>query len=167
MLHSLDMQQFLPYLTSPFITVALLIVVTLLLIANIFLILRLRTIFKGSDAKSLLPLLNECTENIKLLQKHDELLGDHASSLEDRLTQAVRNVSTIRFKAFETGTSNQSFAIALLNEQGDGVVLSSLHHRDRVATYAKPVSKYKSDYDLSDEEKKVLTDSQLAHKKKA
>lgn len=160
------MQQFIPYLTSPFITVALLVVVTLLLIANIFLILRLRTIFKGSDAKSLLPLLNECTENIKLLQKHDEMLGDHALSLESRISQAVRNVSTLRFKAFETGTSNQSFAIALVNEQGDGVVLSSLHHRDRVATYAKPITKYKSDYDLSDEEKQVLADSEVSHAKK-
>jgi spore germination protein GerM len=157
----------LPYLNSPFITLGLLVTVTLLLIANIFLILRLRTIFKGSNAESLLPLLNECTENIKFLQKQDEMLGDHAISLEERTSQAIRNVSTVRFKAFETGTSNQSFAIALVNEQGDGVVLSSLHHRDRVATYAKPVSKYTSDYDLSDEEKQVLKDSQTAHKKKA
>lgn len=94
------------------------------------------------------------------------MLGDHALSLESRISQAVRNVSTLRFKAFETGTSNQSFAIALVNEQGDGVVLSSLHHRDRVATYAKPITKYKSDYDLSDEEKQVLADSEVSHAKK-
>ena len=103
---------------------------------------------------------------VKLLQKNDEQLGDHAISLESRTSQAIRNVSTVRFKAFETGTSNQSFAIALINEQGDGVVISSLHHRDRVATYAKPVSNYTSDYDLSEEEKQVLKDSEFAHKNK-
>lgn len=160
------MQNFLSYLSSPYLPFALLVVVILLLIANIFLILRLRKIFKGSDAQSLLPLLDECTERIAFLEKNDELLGTHAMTLEERIQQAVRNVSTVRFKAFDTGTSNQSFAIALLNEQGSGVILSSLHHRDRIATYAKPVAGYKSEYDLSEEEIFVLEDAKNAHKKK-
>lgn len=160
------MEIFLSYLSSPYLPFALLVVVALLLIANIFLILRLRKVFKGSDAESLLPLLNECTEKIARLERHDELLGEHAGTLEDRVRQSIRNVSTVRFKAFETGTSNQSFAIALVNEEGDGVIISSLHHRDRIATYAKPVTKYESEFDLSDEELQVLTEARQAHKKK-
>lgn len=160
------MEIFLSYLSSPYLPFALLVVVALLVIANIFLILRLRKIFKGSDAQSLLPLLNECTERIKELESHDEMLGKHAVTLEDRVKQSIRNISTLRFKAFETGTSNQSFAIALVNEGGDGVIISSLHHRDRIATYAKPVVKYESEYDLSDEELQVLTEAKQSHRKK-
>jgi uncharacterized protein YlxW (UPF0749 family) len=160
------MTALLPYLNSPYITPMLLIVVSLLLIANILLIIKLRKLFRGSKASSLESLISECVEKISLLEKHDEMLGDHAINLETRLSQAVRNVSTIRYKAFETGTSNQSFAIALVDEKGNGVVISSLHMNDRVSTYAKPVAGYKSTYDLTNEEKQVLHDSKEAHKKK-
>jgi hypothetical protein len=159
------MQAILPHLSSPFLPLVLLVVTLFLFIANIFLVIKLRKIFKGSNAESLEPLIRECVETIKELQERDELLGDHALKLDDRLSQSVRNVSTLRFKAFDSGTSNQSFSIALLNERGDGAVISSLHHRDRVVTYAKPVANYKSEYDLSEEEKHVLTESEKAHKK--
>lgn len=94
------------------------------------------------------------------------MLGSHALTLEEKLSHAARNVSVIRYKAFESGTSNQSFSIALLNERGDGAIISSLHHRDRVVTYAKPIKNYQSEYDLSEEEKHVLEESRQSHKKK-
>jgi hypothetical protein len=73
-------------------------------------------------------------------------------------------VSTVRFKAFEQNSSNQSFAIALVNELGNGVILSSLHHRDHVSVFAKPVAEYASTHDLTEEEKSVLTEAKKAHK---
>ena len=160
------MQAILPYLSSPYITASLFFVVTLVLIANVALTLRLRKLFKGQNAESLEPLIHEALQRIKELERHDEMLGDHALKLDERLTHAVRNVSTIRYKAFESGTSNQSFSVAFVNEQGSGIVISSLHHRDRVTTYAKPIANYKSEYDLSDEEKQVLEESKNAHEKK-
>ncbi|MDQ5962684.1 MAG: hypothetical protein QG653_491 [Patescibacteria group bacterium] len=160
------MQAILPYLSSPYITVSLFFVVILVLIANVALTLRLRKLFKGQSAESLEPLINEALQRIKELEQHDEMLGDHALKLDERLTHAVRNVSTVRYKAFESGTSNQSFSVAFVNEQGNGIIISSLHHRDRVTTYAKPIANYKSEYDLSDEEKQVLEESKKAHEKK-
>lgn len=160
------MEAFLPYLSSPYTPLFLLVVVALLLVANSFLIAKLRLIFRGSDAKSLEPLLRECIGRIEELEKHDELLGAHALRLEEKVSHAARNISIIRYKAFEAGTSNQSFSVALLDEQGNGAIISSLHHRDRVVTYAKPIKEYESEYDLSDEEKQVLEQSEKAHKKK-
>ena len=65
---------------------------------------------------------------------------------------------TVRFNPFKgTGAGgNQSFATALLNENGDGVVLSSLYSRERVSVYAKPVQKFSSEYELSGEEKQAI-----------
>jgi len=86
-------------------------------------------------------------------------------SLDTRVSFALRNAQTIRYKAFETGGSSQSFSIALLNEKGFGVVITSLHARDRINTFAKPIEKYTSTYDLTDEEKSVINDAKTAHKK--
>jgi len=44
----------------------------------------------------------------------------------------------------------------MLNEVGDGVVLSSLYSRERMSVFAKPVKAGKSEFELSDEEKEVL-----------
>ena len=159
------MQDILPYLSSSYTVLGLFIVVIALLITTIVLYIRLSKVFKGSTASSLEPLLHECLEKIKLLESHDEALAQHAESLENKMKTAVRNVSTLRFKAFESGSSNQSFAIAFLDEKGTGVVLSSLHNRDRMSTYAKTVNHYKSTYDLTEEEQQVIEESKSGHTK--
>ena len=147
------------YLSSPYTVLALLVVVIALLIITIILYVRLSKVFKGSTTASLEPLLHECLEKIKELESHDEALAKHAEILDKKIKTAVRNVSTVRFKAFESGSSNQSFAIALLDEKGTGVVLSSLHNRDRMSTYAKTITNYKSTYDLTEEEKQVIAET--------
>ncbi len=120
---------------------------------------------RGENAKSLESIIKKYLDEIDELKKHDELLSEHAFNLETRLSECVRNISVSRFKAFESGSSNQSFSISLVNEKGDGVVITSLHNRDRVSTFAKPISKYESTHELTDEEKQVLHDSKIANKK--
>lgn len=77
---------------------------------------------------------------------------------ETRLRRAVQGVGLVRFNPFSGDGSggNQSFAMALLDDQGDGVVLSALYARDRVGVYAKPLQKGVSSYELSEEEKSAV-----------
>jgi hypothetical protein len=72
------------------------------------------------------------------------------------MKKTIRKVETVRFNPFEDHGSNQSFAIAFVNDEGDGVVMSSLYARDRMSIFAKPVKNNKSEFDLSAEEKEVL-----------
>jgi thymidylate kinase len=76
-----------------------------------------------------------------------------------RLQKSVQEVRTIRFDPFEgtTGSGKQSFAMALLNEHGDGVVISSLYTREKVSVFAKPIEKKTSQYELTKEEKEVVS----------
>lgn len=136
----------------------------LLLLYVIYLHRKLSHFLRGENAKSLESTIRQYLDKVDDLKKHDELISEHALKLDERLSQAVRNVSTMRFKAFDQTASNQSFAIALVNELGDGVILSSLHHRDRVSVFAKPVSKYASTHDLTEEELGVLQEAKIAHK---
>lgn len=140
------------------------IVFVLLFIYIIYLHSKINSFTKGENGKSLEAIIKQCIEGIEEIEKRNELISKHALSLDTRVSHALRNAHMIRYKAFETGGSNQSFSIALLNEKGDGVVLTSLHARDRISTFAKPIEKYGSTYDLTDEEKEVIEGVKNSHK---
>ena len=108
--------------------------------------------------------MKQCVDSVAAIEKKNELISEHALTLNTKVAHALRNAQIIRYKAFEVNGSNQSFSIALLNEKGNGVVISSLHARDRISTFAKPIGSYKSTYDLTEEELHVLEESKNAHK---
>jgi hypothetical protein len=147
----------------PFIPIACVLV--LILIYTIYLHYRLRQLTRGSGGTSLESTIHTALSHAKEIQEENRLIRDHAIHLDKRLSTALRNAQTMRYKAFEAGGSNQSFSIALLNEQGNGVVISSLHARDRISTFAKPVENYVSRYDLTEEEVDVIADAKKAHGK--
>ena len=60
----------------------------------------------------------------------------------------------------DTG-GDQSFALALLDEHDDGIVLSSIFSRTESRLYAKPVKSGKSKYTLSAEEEKAIIQAAL------
>ncbi len=76
--------------------------------------------------------------------------------LETRMNQDINRVGLVRFNPFMDTGSDLSFSAALLNDNGDGLILTSLWGRDEVRLYAKPVEKQESRYVLSQEEKQAL-----------
>jgi len=147
---------------------------TLLLAVALFIIIcyalyldhKIVVLTRGQNGASLEDVIKQCIQSAKLIEKRNELLMKHAEDLDTRLSHSIRNAQTIRYKAFDVSGSNQSFSIALVNEHGNGVVISSLHSRDRMSTFAKPIEKYESTYDLTEEELAVLHDAKAAHTKK-
>jgi hypothetical protein len=81
---------------------------------------------------------------------------DHpARRIEEYLSHHLR-LGVVRFNPFEDTGGDQSFAIALVDRQGDGVVISSLHGRKETRVYAKPLKKGESAYPLAEEEKEAI-----------
>ena len=76
--------------------------------------------------------------------------------LEAASRKAFSRVGLVRFNPFEETGGNQSFALAVLDADGDGWLLSSLHARAGTRVYAKAVSAGRSDVALSDEETAAL-----------
>lgn len=68
----------------------------------------------------------------------------------------IRNVGLVRFNPFPDAGGDQSFAIALLDAEGTGLVLSSLHARTDTRVFAKPVQTGRSRYPLSEEEQDAI-----------
>lgn len=79
-----------------------------------------------------------------------------AEYLELRSRGSLQHVGVIRFNPFEDTGSDQSFAIALLDDRRDGVVLSSLHGRGTTRFFAKPIESGESKHSLSDEESAAI-----------
>lgn len=134
-------------------------IITIIILWIILIEYRLKKFFAGTKARNLEEVLvNLGKENnqIKITQKDTK---DHLAIVDKRLNKSIRNIQTIRFNPFVDAGSNQSFAIAMTNDEGDGVIMSSLYARDRMSIFAKPINKGKSEFELTDEEKEVLEKS--------
>lgn len=98
------------------------------------------------------------SRDIKELREFRMELEKYLKTAEARLRSAVRGVGVVRFNPFAAGQGgNQSFAAAFLDEEGNGVVFSTLYARDRVGVYAKPLVRGASSFELTQEEKDAVT----------
>lgn len=71
--------------------------------------------------------------------------------------QHLSRVALLRYNPYDDTGGDQSFSLALLDDQGNGIVLTSLHARSGTRVFAKPISSGKGDkYHLSEEEKQVI-----------
>jgi hypothetical protein len=122
---------------------------------------KIKNFTRGKDGKSL-------EESIVMMKKgQDDLINfrkdmeQYLTEVEKRLRRSTQSIETIRFNPFKGSGSggNQSFATAFLNENGDGLVMSSLYARDRVSIFSKPIKKFASEFELTDEEKKAVDDA--------
>lgn len=83
-------------------------------------------------------------------------LSGRSSQLATRLQLALKHVGLVRYRAFEDVGGDQSFALALLDDDRNGVVLAGLHGRSGDRIYAKPVQQGRSTYALSQEEQEAI-----------
>lgn len=102
--------------------------------------------------------LNEVLKNeVEELQDEVVRLHEELATVRSVLTTKVDTPRIMRFNAFGNTGSDLSFAIAMVDEQKNGVVLSSIYGREESRMYAKPIENGVSSYPLTDEEMHVLT----------
>jgi hypothetical protein len=94
---------------------------------------------------------------VELDQVPEDLLGlrQEVAAMRVELAQAVRHVAVVRYDAFAGGGGQLSWSTALLDDRGDGVVLTAIHGRQDARSYAKSVSGW-SGQQLSDEEQQAV-----------
>ena len=109
---------------------------------------------KGKNLEQLL--LNLCDKT--------DLVYTKQAKIEEQLTNNLvqeekhfQNWSLVRFQAFANTGGDQSFALAILDALGDGIVMSSIFGREEARVYCKPVQKGSSTYPLSAEEKDTIS----------
>ena len=133
------------------------VIILLLLFWIIRLEITLRKLLKGK-AGTLDDVLSDMRSNIEYLKKYSEGATKHFDIIDAKMKKTISGNETVRFNPWkgDGSGSNQSFATALVNSEGDGVVISSLYSRDHISVFSKPVKGMKSEYELSAEEKTAL-----------
>lgn len=70
--------------------------------------------------------------------------------------KCIQKIGMVRYNAFQDVGSDLSFALAMLDENNDGVVLNGIYSREMSNIYAKPIEKGKSTYTVSAEEAQAI-----------
>jgi Protein of unknown function (DUF4446) len=150
-----------PYLGA--LIVGLVIVVVVLFVIVLWLARRVASVGKrlqgltrGEDGRSLEAVLDAHLDKVFAVAREVDDLGERTAVLEAAARRAFSRVGLVRYNPFEETGGNQSFALALLDADGDGWVLSSLHARSGTRVYAKAIARGRSETALSEEESAAL-----------
>ncbi len=95
-------------------------------------------------------------QQIQRLERAIRALHATDKKQQTQIEGSVRNVALLRYDAFEDVGGRLSFSCALLDDQGSGVVLTSINGRQETRVYAKPVAQGTSSYNLSLEEEEAI-----------
>jgi uncharacterized protein (DUF58 family) len=117
---------------------------------------RLVGLTRDSDGQSLEAVLEAHLDKVVEVARKVDDIGGRTKVLESRQPRAFQRTGLVRYNPFEETGGNQSFALALLDADGDGWVLSSLHARSGTRVYAKAIVAGKSDTGLSEEESAAI-----------
>jgi hypothetical protein len=117
---------------------------------------RLDGLTRGADGHSLGAVLDAHLDKVYAVARELDDLSARSAVLEAAGRRSIQRVGLVRFNPFEDTGGNQSFALALIDGQRDGIVISSLHSRTGTRVYAKGISGGRSDGALSDEEREAL-----------
>lgn len=112
----------------------------------------------------------------EIVHKHKKQIGVHKKNLLEigKLLEElvehnrfnIQKTGTVRFNPFDNTGGDMSFSIALLDGYDNGIVISSLHGRERTRMYAKPIERGNSKYLLTDEEREAIRQANRKFPKK-
>lgn len=106
----------------------------------------------GVKGTNLEEMILKHLDNAKDINNKINYVEKDIKSINSRLKSTIQKVGMVRYNAFDDMGSDLSYSIALLDENDNGCVLSSLYGRNDSSTYGKPVINGKSSYELSIEE---------------
>lgn len=100
--------------------------------------------------------IDQILAKFKELQDECEELKKEVQKMRDENIRMINKIGIVRYNPFEGLGSNQSFSLALLDGNDNGVVITSLFSRDANRVYGKPVKQSSSEFKLAEEEIKAI-----------
>ncbi|MFZ7102967.1 MAG: DUF4446 family protein [Peptococcaceae bacterium] len=120
---------------------------------------KFKTLLRGMNNNNLEEIILNNSQRLKRLEEYLREIDGKIAVTDESLNQCFKNFAIERYNAFHGIGGEQSFSLALLDDTGSGVIISSIHGRDDARTYAKKVVEGKPLFNLSDEEKSVLSNT--------
>ena len=117
---------------------------------------RLRRLIGDAEGTGFDEVLDRQLRRLDEIAGRVDALNKLHHDLENLTQRSIQKVGVVRFNPFADTGGDQSFAIALLDAEGNGLVLSSLHGRTDTRIFAKQVQSGRSRHQLSDEEQDAI-----------
>jgi uncharacterized protein DUF4446 len=95
-------------------------------------------------------------EGVDALPEDVHGLRQEVAALKAESADALRHLSVVRYDAFGDVGGHLSWSLAVLDDSGHGVVLTSIHGRSEARTYAKSISSWSCEQQLSPEEEEAI-----------
>jgi hypothetical protein len=129
----------------------------------VFLVIKLRGFLKkwgallgGSRKESLEQCIAEQMDRQKTVEGKLHVLVQKMEQQELKLSKAFNHFGLVKFDAFKDIGGQQSFALAIHNESGDGILITSILGRQDCRVYAKQLKRNKAERELLKEEEEAL-----------
>ena len=103
--------------------------------------------------------LQNLADRLSETNARTERLVARAEQIDATLGHTVQGVGFVRFRAFQDTGGDQSFALALTDGEGNGVIVSALYGRGATRIYAKPIEGWLSSKPLGEEEEQALAEA--------
>jgi len=152
-----------PSVRDALVIAALVVALLALVLAGVAL-LRLGRIRKDlvllsadGDEPSFVEAVARKTEEVRGLRTEVDDLTALLARTRTELADALRHVSVVRYDAFGDMGGRLSFSAAMLDDGGDGLVLTAIHGRSETRSYIKGVKGGSSEASLSPEEQQAVT----------
>ena len=110
----------------------------------------------GEGRETIVDVMGRTIDEFHDLRDEVVRLDVALSATRRDLAMALRHVSVVRYDAFGDMGGRFSFSAALLDDAGDGLVITSIHARSETRTYLKGLAAGDSDITLSPEEQQAV-----------
>ncbi len=142
------------------IVIGILALLLLVVVIDLFFLRRkLKKILHAGTDENIGDSITSINAHITDLDTFRKDMETYLTGIEKRMRRSYQATETVRFNAFRGDGigGNQSFATVFLNQDGDGTLISSLYSRERVSVFSKPITQFKSEIELSEEEDRALS----------
>lgn len=154
------MENILELLKTDNFLIVLSVIVILLIIGLVVVIIKFNKISKKytefmkklGNGKNLEEDLENYMYRVERVEKQNAEILNYIKNVDNDLSKCIQKIGIVRYNAFQDTGSDLSFALALLDEKNNGVVLNGIYSREMSNIYAKPVENGKSKYTISEEE---------------
>jgi hypothetical protein len=110
----------------------------------------------GNDAASLEEIMTKRFSEIRQIVKNEKQQNRDIDDINDKFLTTFCKIGLVKYDAFRDTSGKLSFSLALLTENHDGIIITSMHSREGCFTYCKEVTNEESYYILSEEERLAL-----------
>ncbi|QXM07009.1 DUF4446 family protein [Crassaminicella indica] len=114
------------------------------------------TLSNNIEGKSIEDIIYEYYKKIDNLDIRMNKMDTLVEKIQEKLLYSIQKVGMVQYNAFDDVGGSLSFSIALLDEQNNGFILTSIYSRSNNVIYGKPIKKGKSSHTLSAEEIQAL-----------